>query len=292
MLSDVAELFVKGPPKFDKIGGNQRNEVSGDRNGDVTLSAVYCSQPAPTKSYWQREQRQNDKQKPVVPISPNSQKYQTSVKELQRTGCYESNLKILHLDPSDAGRYKFWVENEKGPETYGVQLNVKEASYTSLIVGVVVGVGSALILAFIAVICCYRTKRFCFASKKSFNNGDVEKREIKTENGELVRSNGQKDDNLKQNPLQTESIFARTGNGKINGTSNGGGHHVISNGTDLQKKSVNGRVVDERQAEVLHYAQLDSDGPKENGHGPMGTPTRMERDRHDTTYTNIQPTVL
>ncbi|OQV15536.1 putative Kin of IRRE-like protein 1 [Hypsibius exemplaris] len=287
VLSDVAELFVKGPPKFDTTSGNQRNEVIADRGSDSILSAVYCSQPVPTNEYWQREQRPNEKPKPIVPISSNSPKYQIYRKELSRPGCYESRLKVLQVDQTDAGRYKLWVENEKGSSTNLVVLSVREASYTSVIVGVVVGVGSALILAIVAVFCCYRTKRFCFASKKSFSNGDVEKREMKVENGEMVRS-VQKDDNLKQNPLQTESIFTRTEK-KANGNANGGVHHVISNGNDLPKKSANGRV-DERPAEVLHYAQLDVDGPMDD---ERSTP-RMDRERHDNHngYTDIRPTVL
>lgn len=51
----------------------------------------------------------------------------------------------------------------------------------------------------------------------------------------------------------------------------------------------NGRA-DGMPAEVLHYAQLDVDGPMENGHGPMESP-RMERTGpHD--YADIRPTVL
>lgn len=54
---------------------------------------------------------------------------------------------------------------------------------------------------------------------------------------ELIRSAHHKDDNLKQNPLQTESIVTKT-EYKSNGVNgNGYAHHIIPNGgSDLSKK--------------------------------------------------------
>jgi hypothetical protein len=234
VLSDVAELLVKGPPKFETVGANPRLEVSGEKGLEATLAAVYCSNPPPTNFYWQREQKQSEKSKAAIPISSNNRKYETSVKELPRSGCYESRLKVLSLDESDSGRYKFWVENEKGPNAITLQLNVKDTSSVPLIVGIVVGLGGALILGLIAIVICYRMKKFCFASNKKSGSFDIEKREVKQENGTVIEATRtmQKEDNLKQNPLQTESMFIKTDK-KQNGTAN----HVNMNGNGLQNGS-------------------------------------------------------
>ena len=104
----------------------------------------------------------------------------------------------------------FWNSLLKSRRSYNAHLAhfdrtfFSDSSTTSLIVGIVVGLGSALLLGLVAIVCCYRTKRFCFASRsiilwiysnlrevvetiifkqssvglatKSFSNGDIEKR--------------------------------------------------------------------------------------------------------------------
>ena len=119
-------FFLAGKPQFEASTANgPRTDITGDKSAEATLSAIYCSQPPPTNFYWQREQRPSDKQRPGTPIAAKNQKYQTSIRELPRRGCYESRLKVLQLDQSDAGRYRFMVENEKGSSFQSVQLNVR-----------------------------------------------------------------------------------------------------------------------------------------------------------------------
>ncbi|XP_055330955.1 peroxidasin homolog [Paramacrobiotus metropolitanus] len=295
VLSDVADLLVKGPPKFENLASNPRLEVVGEKGGDATLTALYCSNPPPTSAYWMREQKaaERSKSQRIEPGPTGNKKYDIKTKD-RSSGCYESRLIISNLEAADSGKYKYWVENEKGPNAFTTMLTVRDSVNTALIIGLVVGLGGALILALIAALCCYRLKKFCFASSKKAGSFDIEKREVKQENGtttiETTRT-VQREDNLKQNPLQTESMFIKTDNKKPNGV----GSHVImngvngvQNGNDLSKKT--GRV-DGMPAEVLHYAQLDVDGPKENGHhGPMGSPRLEVRNGHD--YSDIRPTVL
>ena len=68
---------------------------------------------------------------------------------------------------------------------------------------------------------------------------------------ELIRSTHHKEDNLKQNPLQTESIVTKT-EYKVNGINgNGYAHHIISNGgNDLTKKVC---AIDEHRNGDAHF---------------------------------------
>lgn len=145
------------------------------------MSVVYCSQPRPLKTEWQYEnQRVNE--------ASRRTKYKSSIKTLAREGCYEAKLLVLNLRDNDAGRYKFWVTNEKGSNAMAVTLRVRGLFYPTfassttysicdtrivltdrqnmaLVLGIVVAAVFVIIVVLIGVIRCYQGKMLCFARK-------------------------------------------------------------------------------------------------------------------------------
>ncbi|XP_076333580.1 irregular chiasm C-roughest protein-like isoform X1 [Tachypleus tridentatus] len=166
--SEEIKLDVSGNPQVITKMTTTKDNVVVEKNEDVTVSVVFCSDPKPDRVFWEWGSLKLDAGSDLGRYIAEGF---VAVKDWD--DCYEARLLIHNVESSDSRKYTIHIENFKGEEIYTVNLVVREPLSMSMVIGITVGC-IVLLVAILTILLCFLKKRKSVFKRKDGFNSDTE----------------------------------------------------------------------------------------------------------------------